>query len=71
MRAFRGLLLAGWALFGLSLFALFIFPKPIGHFLGGSPTPLKESLIVLVLGSVVFGILFVFRAGMRRTGQRF
>ncbi len=67
MRAFGRLLLTGWALFALSLFALFIFPKPMGHFLGGSLTPLKESLIVLVLESVFFGVLFLFSAGMRRT----
>ncbi len=67
MRTFGRLLLIGWALFALSLFLLFIFPKPIGHFIGGSLTPLKESLIVLVLGSVFLGILLLFRAGMKRT----
>jgi Na+-driven multidrug efflux pump len=60
MRAFGRLLLTGWAFFALSLFVLFIFPKPMGHFLGGSLTILKESLIVLVLGSVFFGIPFSF-----------
>lgn len=67
MRTFGRLLMAGWALFTLSLFALFIFPKPIGHFFGGSLTLLKESLIVLVLGSAFLGVLFLFRAGMKRT----
>jgi hypothetical protein len=69
MRAFGRLLIAGWTLIILSLFALFIFPQGMAHFLGRSLTPLKGSLIVLVLASALFGVLFLFRAGMRRTGR--
>lgn len=70
MRTFGRLLLTGWALFALSLFALFVFPKPMAHTLGGSLIPLKGVLIALVLASASFGVLFLFRAGMRRNGGR-
>ena len=67
MRAFGSLLAAGWMLIILSLFALFIFPESMTHLLGGTLIPLKGALIVLVLASALFGVLFLFRAGMRRT----
>jgi hypothetical protein len=67
MNWFGRILLTGWAVFVIFIAAEFTFPKTMSHEVGWlAPTLLPLMLMLLLLSSAVFAVVFVYRLGMNR-----
>lgn len=66
MKWFGRFLLVGWSLFVLFVIAGFTFPKLISRLFGWF-APFDVLIpMSLLLGTAIFVVMIVFRAGMRR-----
>lgn len=66
MRIFGRILLSAWFLLGLMVVLVFSFPKPASHILHSFAPYLQLIPIALLLGTVAYGILRLYRLGMKR-----
>ena len=69
MKLFRRFLLSGWVLLFTTVGLCFAFPKPMSHFLGPIGSFFVLIPIALLLGTAIYAVMFLFRAGMRAGGR--
>ena len=62
-------LLIGWLLLALFVTAGFSFPKQMSRLFGWLAPYIVLIPLLLLLGSAVFVVLVVYRAGMKRISQ--
>jgi hypothetical protein len=69
MKWFGRFLLAGWSFFVLFVIAGFNFPKVMSRLFGWSAQFIILIPMSLLLGTAVFVVMLLYRAGMRRVTE--
>jgi hypothetical protein len=66
MKTFGRVLLSGWLLLFLAVILVFAFPKIASHILHSFAPYLQLVPILLMLGTVAYGLFRLYRLGMKR-----
>jgi len=66
MKIFGRVLLSGWLLLFLAVVLVFAFPKPASHILHSFAPYIQLIPILLLIGTAAYGLLRVYRLGMKR-----
>jgi hypothetical protein len=67
MRVLRSFLIFGWVILLGTVLLCFIFPKPMGHMLEHVADFFVLVPAALLIGTALYGIIHLYRAGMRRS----
>jgi hypothetical protein len=66
MKIFGFVLLSGWLLLFFEIVLVFTFPKPVSHVLHSFAPYFQLIPILLLIGTVLYGLIRVYRLGMKR-----
>lgn len=66
MKIFGRFLLSGWLLLFLTVVLVFAFPKPASRVLHSFAPYFQLIPILLLIGTVAYGLLRIYRSGMKR-----
>jgi hypothetical protein len=65
VKTFARILLSGWALLFATVLLIFIFPKPASRLLHGFAPYIQIVPLLLLIGSAIYGLTRIYRAGMK------
>jgi hypothetical protein len=66
MKGFGFVLLSGWLLLFVTVVLVFAFPKAASHILHSFAPYFQLIPILLLIGTVTYGLLQIYRLGMKR-----